>query len=487
MSYVPVDVPAFGGLDLRDPEDATGSPDLLNVFEVQPGKLVCRAGLGSVVGSTNLGSTPTGLVAYSPGGLACGFGTTVRTFTTAGATTASTTGLTSGTWSSVAIGGYAYFANGYDYVLKAGATHTTGAASASTKAIGATSFTGSRKMPKPLFVGRQPKDNRLVAAGFLSADGPNALATVTLGDGSTVAVDSSTVFFSQPDSPAYWDETDWVMLDRGDGEAITAVETFNDQLYIFKSSKFFVFYGNSTDADGGAVFNFRKVDCPAYVRATVSHTSGLYFATNNGIFVTTGGVPRRVSEPVDYLFNGTYLPFVGAQGFTYGPLVFFPMCTPGNGLFNGYWLVLDTDTGKWWLWKYAEGVSTGVEWYGYVYCPRDNATGIYKFDPYGTATTDNGTAFTSYYTSAYSALGSPGVEKTIRQTELRGTGTVDLSWGKDRQAHGYSRGVTMLNGRGLDRTAVRGETLSWKVSGSGWTLNRVVPFLREQRASGVVT
>ena len=51
MSYVPVDVPAFGGLDLRDPEDASGSPDLLNVrFNKQAGVLDRRPG-ATLIGS----------------------------------------------------------------------------------------------------------------------------------------------------------------------------------------------------------------------------------------------------------------------------------------------------------------------------------------------------------------------------------------------------------------------------------------------------
>lgn len=491
MTYVPVDVPAFGGLDLRDPEDATGSPDCLNVFERQPGKLSCRAGLGSVVGSTNLGSTPTGLVARSASGLACGFGTTVRTFTTAGVTTASTTGLTDGTWSSVAIGGNAYFANGYNYILKAGASHTSGLAAATTKSAGAATFANvGVKMPKPLYVARQPKDNRLVAAGFLSADGPNGITTVTLGDGTTASIDESTVFFSQPDNPQWWDETDWVMLDRGDGETILAADSFGDQLFIVKKTKFFVFYGNSTDTDGGTVFNYRKVDSPSGIVDVVSHKSGLYLLTDNGVYVTTGGPPVLVSQEVSPGFqDGTLQGRSGGASFTFGPLVFFSVSYSTSNA-TGHWLVFDTESRKWWLWKYLEGnnwLTTGVEWYGYIYCPRDNATGIYKFDPYESNTTDGSSSFTSYYESPYLSFGAPGVEKTVRQTGFHGTGTVDVSWGKDLQAHGYARSVTMLNGRSLDRTAVRGETLSWKVSGQGWTLNRVVPYLREQRGVGVKT
>jgi len=147
----------------------------------------------------------------------------------------------------------------------------------------------------------------------------------------------------------------------------------------------------------------------------------------------------------------------------------------GIGATGEYWYVLAN--GKWSRWTSNGACLAAVNDVLYT----ATGTGLRSLE---TAASTR----TAYYTSPYSTFGSPGVEKTVRQTELHGSGTVDVSWGKDLQAHGYAKSVTMLNGRGLDRTAVRGESLSWKVSGTGaWSLNRVVPFLREQRASGVKT
>lgn len=498
MTYVPVDVPAFGGLDLRDPEDATGSPDLLNVrFNKQAGVLDRKPGT-TLIGSLDhyypnamywSEATSRLFVAGAGTGLSSNY---IRAETLAGSSTAVTTSYGAGPvpWSIVdAYGGSSptpavYFANGTDYLVRyRSGTLTTLSASCSTKTSAETSFSAySRAAPKPRALCVQMPDKRLVAAGV--AAGPNG---ATPGH-------SSVVYFSQPDDGEKWDETDYVDLGY-DGQGITAAVSWGSLVFVFKKTRLFVFYGNSTDADGGTVFNYRTIDnafpgndSDIMVGQICVAPDGLYIWTASGVFFTNGGTPRLVSEPIQRMFNSTvsgYSPT--ANNFaTVGNGTGFALYNKGTMYWTGigasgvYWYTL-TD-GNWSRWNAnGYGLATNSDT---LYTA--GLTGIYSMSD--SVTTINGTAFSSYYTSPYSTLGSPGVEKTIRQTAFHGSGTIDVSWGKDLQSHGYARSVTMLNGRGLDRTAVRGETLSWKVSGTGaWSLNRVIPHVREQRASGVKT
>ena len=497
MSYVPVDVPAFGGLDLRDPEDASGSPDLLNVrFNKQSGVLDRRPG-ATLIGSLDhyyptsmYNSEATGklFVAGSSTNLS---GSNIRAENYAGTSAAVTTsyGALACPWSIVdgpsASGPATYFSNGTDYIVRyLSGTLTTLDNECSTKAAGASSFSSySRAAPKARALCVQSPDKRLVAAGTATGGGPNGVTSY-----------DTRVWFSQPDDAEKWDETDYVDLGY-DGQKITAAVSWGNQVFVFKKTKMFVFYGNSTDADGGTVFNYRTVDnafpgndTEIYQGQVCVAPDGLYVWTSQGVFFTSGGPPRLVSDPIQRMFTSTVTDYspstlgVASLGGGTGASLYHKgtLYWTGVGASGGYWYTL-TD-GQWSRWT-ATGLGL-VSNSNTLYTA--GLTGIYSLSD--SVTTVNGTAFSSYYVSPYSAFGSPGVEKTVRQTELHGSGTVDLSWGKDLQSHGYAKSVTMLNGRGLDRTAIRGESLSWKVSGTGaWSLNRVIPFLREQRGIGVKT
>lgn len=519
MTYVPVDIPGFGGLDLRDPEDATGSPDLLNVYSPRPGVLSNRPGL-SASGSTNLGTSPTGVVQFTHAGVnppifVVGYDGDLRAYkgiSPFAAMSASYTTPLNNIWSFANIGGYVWctgvnytsFYDGTvtyaDRMYRASLTGnrfgtitavTFSQPTISTKASGESSFITGRNAPYATCVAVQPIDNRL-AVQALGAWGVAGAAS------------DSTVVFSQPDAPHQFDETDYVTLDADDGERITAMAAYGDYLFVFKRTKVFVFYGNSTDSTGGAVFNyrtFRGLDDGGEIfpGQVVVADDGLYFINKRGVWFTNGQRPVLASEKINWLFtadaqaDGRLLqPQPAGQGFAARDMLFFPVSqvsSLGTASHN-YWLVFRD--GEWWLWLFGEYVRAGAWGYVNAQFPRSNADGVslMSVEDTNTTTADSGTAFSAYYTSPYMHFGSPGVEKTIRQTELRGSGTVNLSWGVNKQSHGIPVSVTMLNNRGLDRTAVRGETLSWKVSNSttaGWKLGAVTPYLRERRRVGVKT
>jgi hypothetical protein len=370
---------------------------------------------------------------------------------------------------------------------------------AATKTAAQTYYVGGRAAPKPYTLAAQPKDNRLVAWGFGDAAyGPNGAAS-----------SGSHAFFSQPNSPEKWDETDYVVLALGDGETGRAAATYNDFLFLFKQSKFFVFYGNSVDSTGGTVFNYRTVgnafggsSSAIYQGQVCSAPSGVYVITDTGVWKTTGGAPQLVSGALSPLFaqNVSTLAYQGT-GYTklaprsatgsggafwhQGKVYFSVTITRSTATTSSGWLVLDEQSGQWVVWELADTPRVGASVSGAVAFPSGVSTsgrkGLLSMD--GTATTDNGTAIASYYTSTYIPYGEPKAEKHVRASELHGTGTVTLAWGKDLQTHGTAETVAMSSGIGHARTGARGRVLSFKIAASaaGWTVNRVVPMLQSVR------
>lgn len=376
---------------------------------------------------------------------------------------------------------------------------TFNAPTVATLTAGSTSYVAGNPAPLPYTLAAQPKDNRLVAAGF-SASGKGPNAKVSSG---------SHVYFSQPGDPEEWDETDYVVLSGGDGEEIRAACAWGDYLLIFKQSKFFVFYGNSVDSTGGTVFNYRTVgnafggsSSAIYQGQVCSAPSGVYVITDTGVWKTTGGAPQLVSGALSPLFNQN-VSTLAYQGTGYtrlaprsatgsggafwhqGKVYFSVTITRSTSTTSSGWLVLDEQSGQWVVWELADTPRVGASVSGAVAFPSGLATsgrkGLLSMD--GTATTDNGTAIASYYTSPYLTYGEPKAEKHVRASELHGTGTVTLAWGKDLQTHGTAESVAMSSGVGHARTGARGRSLSFKIAASaaGWTVNRVVPLMQTVR------
>ena len=395
--------------------------------------------------------------------------------------------------------GAAYAVNGAAFG-KILTDNTISAPTVSTQAASETEFTAGRAAPTPYTVAVQPKDNRLVCWGFdaLTA-GPNGQVS-----------SGSHAYFSKADQPEKYDETDYVILAPGDGETGRAACAYNDYLFLFKQSKFFVFYGNSVDSTGGTVFNYRTVgnafggsSSAIYQGQVCSAPSGVYVITDTGVWKTTGGAPQLVSGALSPLFNQN-VSTLAYQGTGYtrlaprsatgsggafwhqGKVYFSVTITRSTATTSSGWLVLDEQSGQWVVWELADtprvGYSSPID--GAVFASGVSTTNrkcLLLMD--GTATTDNGTAIASYYTSPYLTYGEPKAEKHVRASELHGTGTVTLAWGKDLQTHGTAESVAMSSGIGHARTGARGRSLSFKIAASaaGWTVNRVVPLLQTVR------
>ena len=504
MSFGPADFAGFGGLNLAaDAEDSPGALDLSNVSLSQPGpsRLAARPGY-TLIGTENLstvdGMTPDASSSKHLMGTGSDVVALVDTASGAISTSFSAAGSSSDPWTFVRTGqAELWGANGPNFV-KVVPPSTITEPTVETQAAGATSFTAGRVRPYPYTLAVQPKDNRLVAAGFGgTTTGPNGTTS-----------SPSHVFFSQPDNGLKWDETDYVILSP-DRESIRAACSFAEYLFVFKQSKFFVFYGNSVDSTGGTVFNYRTVgnafggsNNDLYQGQVCSAPSGVYVITDTGVWKTTGSAPVLVSPGLSPLFNQN-VSTLAYQGTGYtklaprsatgsggsfwhqGKVYFSVTITRSTATTSSGWLILDEQSGQWTVWELADTPRVGASVSGGIVFPSGLSTtgrkGLLSMD--GTATTDNGTAIASYYTSPYLTYGEPKAEKHVRASELHGTGTVTLAWGKDLQTHGTAETVAMSSGIGHARTGARGRVLSFKIAASaaGWTVNRVVPMLQAVR------
>jgi hypothetical protein len=246
LTLSPVSVEKFGGLNLvSDPAEIGwgGAIDLLNVDLFVPGQLSTRPG-SETWATPGVGDSYNTLISWYPGPSAFGFDFYVVGGTTKAYVLDSAGGLqlASGAFTGsggavqqidngVAIGtpsSRRVYVTGYD-ANSAGCIpqHYNGAA-----------WTTPGTLPKARLLGVTPLDNRLIGANTSATGGPGGATS-----------SESHVWFSDPGAPDTWGANNFVQLTPGDGEPITAIATWRDLVFVFKRSKFFVFYGTSIDAE----------------------------------------------------------------------------------------------------------------------------------------------------------------------------------------------------------------------------------------------
>lgn len=356
-----------------------------------------------------------------------------------------------------------------------------------------TTFSQPAGMPKAKFVGLQTPSNRLVAAN---------IATIPSGAGSTAS--TSLVHFSDALAPETWSANNYVYLTPGDNEDIQGIAMWRNHVLVFKSTKFFDFYGNGTNQDGSVEFTYRRQEGAGLAAplATAVSPDGVYFLNRRGIYFTTGGPAQRISGPVDPLFQGgtssayqsgiinpSALAQASLQWFEDRLYVGLPL---GSATTNSHTLVYDSIRQQWTLWDIPMGAmavsASSPARLFFTYAQGANHLGQYAQNAY---TTDAGTAISWRHRSGFNDLGTPDSEKVIREWLLDGTGSVTFKTAVNDSAS-LSAGVTVALGtapavaQGRDRTAVRGRNFSVEVSGTTpGSLSRLTANVREQRAPGV--
>lgn len=476
MTFSPFVVDRFGGLDLAsDPQEvgAGAALDLLNVDFRRAGRILTRMGTTSHVALAS--GTPRRVHPVDATYALVIRGGSLDKVTSGGA--ASNLGSTE--WGPMVTLGTP--TSTITFIAQDGL--------ALLKKYDGTTYGNS--VGRPVFIAVTPTDNRLVQARFTSAG-----VSPTGANGT-----ESTVFFSDAGAPETFSANNYVHLRPGDGEVIRGMATWGGYVFVFKDTSMFVFPVPSVGSTGAPVFNYRREALPSRMAsgryAAVAGPDGLYFATMDGIYRTTGGPPVRMSQPVAPVFDGTASASLAATS-----TATFEMSWALERLFCTYAtdggfrvLVWDRLRDAWSAWAPGSGSwAPPVEWTGdssgtdvALYTAKDGA--VLKFA--ASATDDAGTAIESYYQSGFYDLGTPD-RKRIREIGLWGYGAPTLSvftdhGTTDTAAAAVTLGTSPAVAEGRQRVARRGAFFSHKLSAASgaWSVNRLTHYVADQRSPGV--
>lgn len=434
--YKPVPFKGFGGgLNLRDAPEVVAEDqaiDSLNTIHSQRGAVEQRSGYAKLTSAELTNRADSMSEFYKTDGtkqIVVGNGNRLTVISAAGSVVAEdTAGITANPHFFQRFGGPTgediYIANGTDTVQKwNGSAFSVPAYPAVT--------------PNGKFLGLSVTDNRLVNARFT---------------GTTAGNNPSTVRFSAEGDPISFATTHYVDLNPGDGEEITGIAVWRDQLIVFKSTKFYVFYGNSVDDDGEPVFNYRPVDAGVGLvspRALAVSEQGVYFLDRTGIYFTSGSQPERVSDVVEPIFHGhSWLYYTGGVlndasigdcTMQYHDERLFFSFPAGVSADNDRQLVFDPHE-KWWaLWDLPAGPMISFRIGDVEELVFGYSTGLKHLGRYvdGARLTDNqaqdgsgGVAISSHWRSGWFNFDTIAV-KWIREQKIAGSGQVSVGMSRD--------------------------------------------------------
>jgi hypothetical protein len=530
-----------GGINLRDKADTVGDKeaiDLLNVTFTERGAIRQRDGYADLT-TANLTNRVDSLAPfYTSGGtrhLIAGAGTRIDAIDNVGAVVASATGMTSGPYSFARFAApgseYLYAGNGVDTLRRwDGSSWTTPTATVNGVAASAMPKAGALAVTAAVAGSASGTNaaNRLVATAYGTA--------TTAGPGGT-ASNPSRVYFSNAGQPEVW-ETDgtsgrgrnFVDLTPGDGEQIMAAVTWRELVFIFKETKFFVMWGESTAADGTPIFNFREVvngTGLASKQAVAVGRDGVYFLNRRGVYQTSGGDPQLLSDRVSPLWTGNPEVYYKGQPINLAQLALARMAwineqlhvavPTGISVSNDRLLVYDTQHQWWTVYDIAASALASFRRVDRDELMFGYATGLQRIGRHHIGLRDDrGSPITSRWRSGWSDYQIP-TQKTIRETKAWGAGAAYASFSVDFQQTqtttkdalfsltatwptsgtwadwiasigGVWPGGAQINDR-MVRSSVRGTTFSTQFSNHpmspDWSIHRVVRNMRETRGASV--
>lgn len=502
-TYRPVPHPGFGkGLQLRDQPDSLTADqafDCLDVTFSQRGAVRSRDGYAAFTAAALTNAPDSMSPFYTSSGtkqLMVGNGNRLAALSTAGAVVASSAAPTANPHYFARVATptteLLYIANGTDTVRTwDGANYAV-----------------------PVYTGTTPTGKFLAVTG---ADNRLACACT--------ATNPSRVLFSDPGLPTTFGANNYVDLHPGDGEAITGMVAWGNQLFVFKSSSYYVFSGTSTDSAGLPVFNYHAVVTGCGLvssRALVAGRDAVYFMDRKGVYKTTGPTPPvPVSGNLDPLFTGDLSDLYSGSAISQGNITNAAMTwheervyvsAPTLQSYNDRMFVLDTRYGWWSVYSIPASCLASFRVTNQPELVFGYATGTKDVGRHSAAySTDAGGLISqAFWKGGWWDAGSPDV-KTIREAKMWGTGrlqmgyahdfqtspsmlsTIDFTtgadvWGSSAWGAGNWAGGRVLVPEPV-RHASRGTVFSlqaFSYQGNPWTLERVVAHIREQEIGSTV-
>jgi hypothetical protein len=256
--------------------------------------------------------------------------------------------------------------------------------------------------------------------------------------GALLGAEQARVWFSDPYAPETWSlgaGGNWVDLRPNDSEQVPGLAVWGRQTFVFKETGFFVFGVPTKDERGEPVFGYREergVGMAAWAsQGCCSTPDGVYFVATDGIYLTRGGPPEKVSAPVDPIWGGV------------APLFWNPGRPDGSGARMCWWdgrlvislggvgqLVYWPELRRWALWK-IDGL-TGTMGLAVNPAPSgstllaggatDNLdVPLLQSDPYLPA--DEAGPCTPVWSSGWMQFGA---RRTVRRSRVEGTGRAIL-------------------------------------------------------------
>lgn len=489
----PVEFPRFGGLSVTvDPQEVAGGAavDMLNIDLSTPGIVRSRPGHQQWASSTvdyhclqpfyGAPATPEILLAAA--------GQTIYAYDNTGTAVATKTLTTSATETSMVclgVGGSTASTAQRVYI----ATNGEGNIQRfdGSKTFSSTAVTTGRCL------GLSKTDNRLAIGGYQ-------------GFGTRVA-------FSDAGNPESVPSTNWVDLEPGDGERITAMANWSSSLFVFKRSKLYVFSGTGIDGSGNPIFNYRSVETGGVGAVSplgvATAEDGVYFVHSTGVYRTQGGPPVLVSSALNPLFGlGTVSPYYQGGTLSIAEVLWPTVLEVGRNQL--YMSAYDTTAGTYRLFVYDFGTSTWSVWdvaarslavhrtspatAQLLFFGDYNGSHLLRVvNPSATQDVTGGVAsnITTRYRTGFWNPGQPAAETVVREWLIDGSGT--LTWKtavNDSSTLGTGASVTLGTSpaiaQGRDRRSVMGRNVSFEISGAApWSVSRVVANLRGQRNAGL--
>jgi hypothetical protein len=467
VSLKPVEINTLGGLDLfSDPQDvgAERAVDLLNV-RFMPGRVRTRGGYQSF-------ATGTAWTLLAPGPHAHD-GSTTTAFDADDGTVLDT------------------HPDAFVHSARMGTPTTSRRYFMGTGASASFQFTGAAyaawtptvdgvaAQPAPIgFVaGVTPTDNRLVVG--------NTLATGAFG------ASNHRLYFSEAGDADTWLTSRTLLLSPGDNQQIRAILTYRNQMIVFKDRKFFTFYGTATGSGGVPIFQNREINVgrgTSSVETACVTPHGIAFAAHDGVYLTGGDVPVKISQEIDPIWTGdfndqsTYDGYDEVQSLRYhnGCL----HLSVGNNV-TARDFVYDMELKTWSVYSFSTGIGTSeIQSTSLFFI---SGTTIYEHVADDTYTTDAGTAIASHYQSGLYELG--GMDAFTRWTRVYGSGSptvgvlVDHAT-SDSRAAAVTLGTYPATTEGYHQQSYTGRYFAHRLSqASGiWSASKVIHDMAWQRS-----